>query len=175
VRLASGAPGPCGFAVQKYTNGVLDKILRPHPSNTNGTMYLTVDFNANPPVVYAVTTAFNPTMDQNAVVKVVDDGSATGTATLLATAGVNECFRGISFGPNVLTPAITANQLPDGNLRLTVSGSSNISYSVESTPVVAPTSWTSRVTNSSSSGTFIYDDLTATNSAHRYYRATYRP
>ena len=197
----TGAPGPCGFAVspdgntiyvadgrgwsatvanttggiQKWTNGVLDKVLNADPINNVGTMYLTADFSANPVVIYAVTTAFNSTMDQNKVVKVVDDGSDAGVATVLATSGPNECYRGIAFGP-VVPPHIDAvTPLPAGNYRVTVSGWSNIAYTVEASSGLAPASWTPLVTNSSPTGTFNYDDLTAGGSAHRFYRARYTP
>jgi hypothetical protein len=73
---------------------VLDKVLRADPATTIGTMYLTVDFSANPPVIYAVTTAFGAGLDQNELVKIVDDGSSSGVATVLATTGPNLCFRG---------------------------------------------------------------------------------
>ncbi|PYJ07230.1 MAG: hypothetical protein DME25_04365 [Verrucomicrobia bacterium] len=139
-------------------------------------MYLEADFSVNPVVIYAVTTAFSSSLDQNEIVKVVDDGSSTGVATVLAMAGVNECFRGISFGPTVLPPHIDAiTPLPSGNYRLTVSGSSNVLYTVEASSGLAPASWTALITNSSPTGTFDYDDLTASSSARRFYRARYSP
>jgi hypothetical protein len=198
----TGAPGSCGFAVspdgntiyiadgrgwsgtvanttggiQKWTNGVLDKILRPDPASSVGTMYLTADFSANPVVIYATTTAFGADLDQNEVVKVVDDGTSTGTATVLATAGANECFAGIAFGPNALPPHLDAiTLLPDRNVRLTVSGSPDVSYTIEDSSSLAPVSWAPLATNSSATGLFQYDDLAATNSAKRYYRARYSP
>jgi hypothetical protein len=161
---------------QKWTNGVLDKVLRADPATTVGTMYLTVDFSANPPVIYAVTSAFGGGLDQNELVKIVDDGSASGIASVLATAGPNQCMRGVSFGPTVQTPHIDAiSILPDRNVRLTVSGSSNVLYSLQGSASLAPSAWTSLVTNSGPNGTFIFDDLAATNYPARFYRAYYRP
>jgi hypothetical protein len=162
--------------IQKWTNGVLDKVLRPDPSTSVGTMYVAADFSANPVVLYAITTAFGANLDQNELVKVTDDGSANGVATVLAPAAANECFRGISFGPTVLPPNIdTISQLPDRNFRLTVSGSSNVSYYLQSSSTLSPPSWSSLVTNNNPNGSFQYDDLTATNFAQRFYRAGYTP
>jgi hypothetical protein len=162
--------------VQKWTNGVLDKVLRPDPSTSVGGMYVVVDFSANPVVLYAITTAFGANLDQNELVKIVDDGSASGTSTVLATAGANECFRGISFGPTVLPPHLDSiTQLGDRNFRIVVSGTTNASYRVERSLTLTPPSWTPVVTNASATGSFSYDDLTATNSAERFYRAAYLP
>ena len=83
--------------------------------------------------------------------------------------------RGISFGPTVLPPhSDTVNVLPDGNIRLTVSGSTNVSYTAQSASSVLG-GWTSLVTNSSPTGSFNYDDLAATNAPLRFYRAFYMP
>jgi hypothetical protein len=55
----------------------------------------------------------------------------------------------VSFGPTVQTPHIDAiSILPDRNVRLTVSGSSNVLYSVQGSASLAPSAWTSLVTNS---------------------------
>jgi hypothetical protein len=199
----TGAPGAAGFAVspdgttiyvadgrgwsgtvasttggiQKWVNGGLSKVLRPDPNNSLGTMYLTVDFSANPVVIYAVTTAFNSTQDQNELVRVVDDGSASGVSTVLATTGANECWRGISFGPLPATPHFDAvSHLPDGNIHLSLTNcSANIPYTIDASSAIAPTAWSALFTNTTATGTFGYDDLTATNSAIRFYRARSAP
>ena len=171
----SGTVAPTTGGIQKWTNGVLDKVLRPDPTTGTGTMYVVADFSANPVVLYAITTAFGANLDQNKLVKVVDDGSPSGVATVLATAPASECFRALSFGPSVPPHVDAVSQLPDGNFRVTVSGASNVSYFVQSANSLAPLSWTSQATNNNPNGSFTYDDLTATNSAQRFYRAGYTP
>ena len=167
--------------IQVFTNNgsggyPISRVLKPDPNGTAGALYVTVDYSQLNPVVYATTCVAS----QNELVMIVDDGSngGAGTTTVLATAGPNQEFRGVRFGPgivSVLRPHIDAiNLLPDGNIALTVSGSPNIAYSVQASDAVVPTSWTSLVTNSNPTGTFQYNDLTATNAAHRSIRA-YKP
>jgi hypothetical protein len=178
---ASGTPVKTIGGIQKWvkSSGSFGTdpvaILRPDPSSTNGALYLTADFSGANPVIYATTVVVG---GQNKVVKAVDDGSnsGAGTATVLATVGPNQQYRGIHFGPAVQRPHIDAiNPLPDGNFALTVSGSAGVAYSVQASSDTVPTSWTSLVTNSNPTGTFQYNDLTATNHPQRFYRAAYTP
>jgi hypothetical protein len=55
---------------------------------------LTADFTQSPPVIYATTS--DSVSDR--LLSVVDTGSSA-PETLLATAGVNQNFRGVRFGP----------------------------------------------------------------------------
>jgi hypothetical protein len=111
-------------------------------------------------------------------VKIVDDGSnsGAGTATLLATAGPSQQFRGIRFGPGTVIqpPQINSiERLSDGNVRLSVTGTAGTTYSIEASGTLTPPSWSGLTTNSNPTGTFTYDDLTATNSVQRYYRGVH--
>ena len=60
-----------------------------------GARGVAVDFSGAQPVIYA-TTAENST---NRLVSITDTGAAS-AATTLATAGVNQIFRGVAFAPN---------------------------------------------------------------------------
>ena len=66
---------------------------------------LTADFNGANPVLYAIT----PDEGDNRLVTITDTGAAS-TGTVLASAGVNQSFRGIRFGPTenavVLRPTL---------------------------------------------------------------------
>lgn len=60
----------------------------------NSVRYLTVDFTRNPPVIYATTS--DSASDR--LLAIVDNGIGSAEVTL-ATAGVNQNFRGVRFGP----------------------------------------------------------------------------
>jgi len=73
-----------------------------------GTRYLSADFTGVNPVIYATTTE----APFNRLVSIVDT-DASAPAVTLATAGVNQTFRGIRFGPaEVVAPptlSVSAN------------------------------------------------------------------
>jgi hypothetical protein len=60
----------------------------------NAVRYVTADFTQSPPVVYATTS--DSTSDR--LLAIVDNGIGS-AETVLATAGVNQNFRGVRFGP----------------------------------------------------------------------------
>ena len=62
--------------------------------NTTNARGLTVDFSANPHIVYATTTQTSA----NTIIKITDVG-ASSTSTVIATAPANTAFRGIAFSP----------------------------------------------------------------------------
>ncbi len=77
-------------------------------SNDGGIRALVADFSGANPFFYATTTA----VSANRIVKLVDNGDLFGdaggfTATVLATAPVNEAFRGVAFAPT--NPGTTAS------------------------------------------------------------------
>ena len=65
-------------------------------TGSHGPRYVAVDFSGSNPVIY--TTSNDGTFDNNRILKVVDTGSGS-TATSIASAGPNQTFRGIRFGP----------------------------------------------------------------------------
>lgn len=82
--------------IQKWTGGGTSWTLAGVFSNlsgTNGARGLAVDFSGANPVLYATTT-------DNRLVTVTDFGSNfADAATVLATAGTNTAFRGVTFSP----------------------------------------------------------------------------
>jgi hypothetical protein len=146
--------------IQVYTNNgsggyPLARVLKPDPDSTLGALYVTVDYSQANPVVYATTIVAS----QNRLVKIVDDGSnsGAGTATVLATAGVNQEFRGLRFSPSssALKASVTITSIvKNGNGTVTISytGGSGSSFTLMKTINLNLTrdSWTPVGTNSSS-------------------------
>ncbi len=64
----------------------------------NGARYVAVDFRGANPIVYAVTTE----TDNNQIVVLADTGAGS-AGTTIASAGVNQNFRGIRLGPTAPT------------------------------------------------------------------------
>jgi hypothetical protein len=131
---------------------------------TNGlgnttTRSLTVDWSGPKPVIYATTSQAS----QNKLVTVTDNGSTSPYSTL-ATAGPNQLFRGVKFGPAAAVvanpPTITSTVLNGSNLILSGSGGTPSAsyYVLTSADVAAPmSSWTSIATNTfDGSGNFSF-------------------
>lgn len=90
--------------------------------------YLTVDYSGSAPVLY-VTTAETT---YNRLLTITDTGT-NAVPTTLATAGINQMFKGIRFGPtgaSVAPPTIFAS-FSSGNLTLTWSGSFTLQSSTD--------------------------------------------
>jgi hypothetical protein len=69
--------------------------------------HMTADFSGANPVLYATTSTVGSSPAQNLLVKVVDAGN-TSPFTVLASAGGNQTFKGVKFGPAGDPPAIVA-------------------------------------------------------------------
>jgi len=65
-------------------------------TGSHGPRYVAADFSGPNPIVYV--TSNDGTFDNNRIIKVVDTGSGS-TGTAIASAGPNQTFRGIRFGP----------------------------------------------------------------------------
>jgi hypothetical protein len=78
---------------------------------------IVVDFSQANAVIYATTTEINGgNLSSNRLISIVDTGTAPNPTSLVATTlavahGVNECFRGVDFTPD-LQPLITLQPLP---------------------------------------------------------------
>jgi hypothetical protein len=109
-------------------------------------------------------------------------GVLSGTATTagsynfdVTASDSHSCTGTQSYTLNVVAPSaqpavLVAASLPDSNIRLSVTGTTNANYNVQGSTNLFD--WESLNTNSSP---FIYDDLTATNYLNRYYRAVWVP
>jgi hypothetical protein len=68
--------------------------LAPGTTSNDGMRQIAVDFSGAHPVIYGTTTE----VSANRLVEVTDMGAGS-AFTLLATAGVNEVYRGVDFTP----------------------------------------------------------------------------
>ena len=104
-------------------------------STKTGPRYITGDFSGPNPILYV--TSNDGTFDNNRIISVVDTGSGS-TGTTLATAGVNQTFRGIQFGPlpnNIVSRPVLSFSTSGGNLVLTWSGSFSLQSSTNAVGV----------------------------------------
>jgi len=136
-----------------------------------GARGVAVNFSGARPVIYA-TTAENAT---NRLVAITDTGAAS-TVTTLATAGVNQIFRGVA-----LTPDATANPTifsavdnPNGFV-ITWNALLNRNYSVQWTDNLATTNWTMLTNLTSTLPTITVTDTTVTANTNRFYRIILNP
>jgi hypothetical protein len=88
-----------GGGIQRYdfdgSNWTLTYTLKTG-FGTFGPRYIAADFSGANPVLYV--TSNDGTFDNNRIIKFVDTGAGS-TGTVIASAGVNQTFRGIHFGP----------------------------------------------------------------------------
>ena len=95
---------------------------------TLGSRFMTVDWSG--PYIYATTTEST----QNKLVKIVDTGSGS-AATVIATAGPGQLFRGVKFGPVAAPPTIATAPVNSTNaigssalFTVTAAGTAPFSY-----------------------------------------------
>jgi len=88
------------------------------PGGATGCYGIAVDFSQANPVIYATTTeeGDGANLCSNRLISLVDNGTVPNPTTVLATTlavahGINECFRGVDFTPD-LQPLITSQPLP---------------------------------------------------------------
>jgi Ig-like domain-containing protein/immunoglobulin I-set domain protein len=120
--------------IQKYVNTSqawsLVYTLATGTNSTTGARGLTVDFSGAQPILYATTAD----SISNKLISIVDTG-ASSVATVLATAGANQLFRGVQFIPQGYAPTITvqpqSQTVPAGqpvSFSVTASGSATPAY-----------------------------------------------
>jgi uncharacterized repeat protein (TIGR03803 family) len=121
-------------------------------------------FNSNPVpgATSATLTLTNVTTSQGGVYAVVVFGTAGTVTSQPASLGV--------VGAPVFT---SVARLADGNVRLTLSLVSNANYNVLSSSNLL--TWSVQTNIFAASATIQITDLTATNSVHRFYQATWLP
>jgi hypothetical protein len=148
-------------------------VLRPDPGTNVGALYMTADFSGPNPVIYA-TTVGAPLGSPNKLIKVIDDGSnsGAGTSTVLATAGPNQQFRGVRFGPSNPRPVLSSVLPGAGSTSVSVSWSSvsGTVYRLEYKDDLNAVSWTPLSTNTATSGTTTVIDTSSPAPVKRFYR-----
>jgi hypothetical protein len=153
-------------------NGSAWKMTYAFTSLTNvGARGVTVDFSGAHPVIYA-TTAENST---NGLVSITDTGAAS-SATTLATAGVNQIFRGVAFTPDTTAnPKIFGTAKKANGFVITWTALLNQNYTVQWTGDLANTNWTTLTNLTSTLPTMTVTDTTAPSNTNRFYRVILNP
>ena len=136
-----------------------------------GARGVAVDFHGGNPVIYA-TTAENST---NRLVMITDTGAAA-AATTLATAGVNQIFRGVALAPDATSnPKIFGAVKNATGLVLTWSTLLNRNYSVQWTDNLLNTNWSTLTNLTSTLPTLTVTDTSVPANTNRFYRITLNP
>jgi hypothetical protein len=136
-----------------------------------GARGVTVDFSGAQPVVYA-TTAEN---SANRLVVITDTG-ATSTATTLATAGINQIFRGVAFAPDTtLNPAIFSAGKATTGFAITWTALLNQNYTVKWTGDIASANWITLTNLTANSPVIRVTDTAAPANTNRFYRLILNP
>jgi hypothetical protein len=151
--------------IQKYTNtsGVwsLAYILGTGPS-TSGARGLAADFSGAQPIVYATTAD----AVSNYLIRVVDSGSNS-VASVLATAGTNQFFRGVQLAPsNVPAAAILTVLIGTNQFSFNVTGTAGYNYKIETSTNLL--NWTPVTTNAAP---FVFNAGASSTSGGQFYRA----
>jgi hypothetical protein len=136
-----------------------------------GARGVAVDFSGAPPVIYA-TTAEN---SANRLVAIADTGAAS-AATTIATAGVNQIFRGVAFAPNAgLAPQFFKTAGTTNGFAISWTALLNRNYTVQYSANLSATNWqtlTNLTTTAPETTVFDPAGLTSTN---RFYRVILNP
>jgi len=147
--------------------------LRPDPGTNVGALYMTADFSGPNPVIYA-TTVGAPVGSPNKLVKIIDDGSnsGAGTSTVIASAGPNQQYRGVRFGPSNPRPVLSSVLPGAGTTSVSVSWSSvsGTVYRLEYKDDLNAGSWTALSTNTATNSITTVIDTSSPAPAKRFYR-----
>lgn len=152
--------------IQKYTNTSgtwsLAYILGTGPLSADGARGLAVDFSGAQPVIYATTAD----AASNYLIRAVDSGSNS-VATVLATAGTNQLFRGVQMAPSSFPAMATLTVVPGTNqFSFNISGTVGYSYKIETSTNLL--NWVAVTTNSAP---FVFNAGAPATSGGQFYRA----
>jgi hypothetical protein len=136
-----------------------------------GARGVVVDASAIPPVIYATTAEDTA----NRLVAIPDAGSNS-VATTIATAGVNQIFRGVTFAPGTaVNPQVFSTVKNITGFALTWASLLDQNYTVEWTADLASTNWTALTNLTSSLPTTTVIDTGAPATTNRFYRIILNP
>jgi hypothetical protein len=136
-----------------------------------GARGVAVDFSGTQPVIYA-TTAENTT---NRLVSISDTG-ATSAVTTLATAGVNQIFRGVALAPDTTAnPKFFGTVKSTNGFVITWTALLNQNYTVQWTGDLGSTNWTTLTNLTSTLPTMTVTDASAPANTNRFYRIILNP
>jgi hypothetical protein len=136
-----------------------------------GARGLAVNFSGARPIIYA-TTAENTT---NRLVSITDNGAAS-PVTALATAGINQVFRGVAFAPvAAANPQIFESAKNTNGFALTWTALVNQNYSVQWTANLTSTNWTTLTNLTVTQPVISTIDSAAPATTNRFYRIIRNP
>ena len=134
-----------------------------------------MDFSGAHPVIYATTAESSA----NRLVAIIDTGAAS-PANTLATAGVNQIFRGVAFTPDAAIPpafffnAGNANNFTNG-FAISWGALLNRNYSVQWNGDITTTNWVTFTNLTSTLPTITVIDTSAPAGTNRFYRIILNP
>ena len=136
-----------------------------------GARGVAVDFSGGQPVIYATTAENSP----NRLVAITDTGAAS-AATTLATAGVNQIFRGVAFAPNAgLAPQFFKAVPGTNGFRLSWAALLNRNYTIQYTGDLNPPNWVTLTNLTATLPEMSVLDPTAFSGPNRFYRVVLNP
>jgi hypothetical protein len=136
-----------------------------------GARGLAVDFSGANPVIYATTAEATA----NRLVSITDTGAAA-PVTTLATAGVNQMFRGLSFAPNAgLVPQSFHAAAATNGIALSWTGLLNSNYTVQYNGNLATTNWLTLTNLTATTLVITVIDPAGFTNTNRFYRVMLNP
>ena len=136
-----------------------------------GARGVAVDFSGVQPVIYA-TTAESST---NRLVAITDTGAASAAATL-ATAGVNQIFRGVALAPNAgLAPQFFKTAGSTNGFAISWTALLNRNYTVQYCGNLSATNWQTLTNLTTTTPETTVFDLAGLTSTNRFYRVVLNP
>ena len=137
-----------------------------------GARGVVVDFSGAQPIIYA-TTAEN---SNNRLVTITDTGAAS-AATTLATAGVNQIFRGVAFAPDAgLAPQFFKTAFGTNGFAITWTSLLNRNYTVQYTGDLGNSSdWVTLTNLTAALPVLTVTDTAAPVNTNRFYRLILNP
>ena len=136
-----------------------------------GARGVTVDFSGANPVIYATTAEAT----NNRLVSITDTGAAS-SVTTLATAGVNQLFRGVAFTPDAaIAPQFFNSVQNTYGFTLTWTALLNRNYSVQYNNDLTTTNWVTFTNLTATLPTLTVTDTSAPANTNRFYRVILNP
>jgi hypothetical protein len=136
-----------------------------------GARGVTVDFSGANPVIYATTAEAT----NNRLVSITDTGAASAVTTL-ATAGVNQFFRGVAFAPNAgQTPQFYNAVSKTNGFALSWSALLDRNYTVQYNGDLNTTNWQTLTNLTTATPEITVFDPAAPTGTNRFYRVLLNP
>ena len=136
-----------------------------------GARGVAVDFSGAHPVIYAITAEGTA----NRLVSITDTG-AVSTVTTLATAGVNQLFRGVALAPDAAAnPEIYRSVEQTNGFTIEWTALLNRNYTLQWTDHLPNTNWLTLTNLTATTPVLSVTDATASANTNRFYRAILNP